>query len=109
VKYLVINDSRDMRTCLCTALRINSQCRQAGHKLPSFQGWYNVCLLLNGTSALFRPLVPRIVEIKQMRQVTGKQWVTDVEDMKVTSSAAMHYPHIQCSIRSLQDLQTQGY
>jgi len=28
-----------------------------------------VCLLLNGTSALFRPLVPRIVEVEQMRYV----------------------------------------
>jgi len=28
-----------------------------------------VCLLLNGTSALFRLLVPRLVEIKHMRHV----------------------------------------
>jgi len=28
-----------------------------------------VCLLLNGTSALFRQLVPRIVEVEHMRQV----------------------------------------
>jgi len=26
-------------------------------------------LLFNGTSALFRPLVPRIVEVEHMRQV----------------------------------------
>jgi hypothetical protein len=28
-----------------------------------------VCLLLNGTSALFRPLVPRIVEIEHTNHV----------------------------------------
>jgi len=28
-----------------------------------------VSLLLNGTSALFRPLVPRIVEVEHMRHV----------------------------------------
>jgi len=28
-----------------------------------------VCLLLNGTSALFRPLVPRIVEIEHTNRV----------------------------------------
>jgi len=28
-----------------------------------------VCLLLNGTSALFWPLVPRIVEVEHMRYV----------------------------------------
>jgi len=28
-----------------------------------------VCLLLNGTSALFRPLVPRIVEVEHKRHV----------------------------------------
>jgi len=28
-----------------------------------------VCVLLNGTSALFRPLMPRIVEVKHMRHV----------------------------------------
>jgi len=28
-----------------------------------------VCSLLNGTSALFRPLVPRIVEVEHMRHV----------------------------------------
>jgi len=28
-----------------------------------------VCLLLNGTSALFRPLVPRIVEVEQTSHV----------------------------------------
>jgi len=28
-----------------------------------------VCLLLNGTSALFRSLVPRIVEVEHMRHV----------------------------------------
>jgi len=28
-----------------------------------------VCLLLNGTSALFMPLVPRIVEVEHMRYV----------------------------------------
>jgi len=27
------------------------------------------CLLLNGTSALFRPLVPRIVEVEHTRHV----------------------------------------
>jgi len=29
----------------------------------------NVCLLLNGTSALFRPLVPKIVEVEHVRYV----------------------------------------
>jgi len=28
-----------------------------------------VCLLLNGTLALFRPLVPRIVEVEHMKHV----------------------------------------
>jgi len=28
-----------------------------------------VCLLLNGTSALFRPLKPRIVEVEHMRLI----------------------------------------
>jgi len=28
-----------------------------------------VCLLLNGTSALFRPVVPRIVEVEHMSHV----------------------------------------
>jgi len=29
----------------------------------------SLCLLLNGTSALFRPVVPRIVEVEHMRHV----------------------------------------
>jgi len=31
-----------------------------------------VCLMLNGTSALFRLLVPIIIEIKQMRHVKNE-------------------------------------
>jgi len=30
-----------------------------------------VCLLLNGTSVIFKPLVPRIVEVEHMRHVDG--------------------------------------
>jgi len=33
-----------------------------------------VCLPFNGKSALFRPLVPRIVEIENMRHVNGALW-----------------------------------
>jgi len=39
-----------------------------GLKMQRMRGLF-VCLLLNGTSALFRPLVPRIVEIEHMNQV----------------------------------------
>jgi len=40
-------------------------------KLPSSKAGPSdfVCLLLNGTSALFRPLVPRIVEVVHIRYV----------------------------------------
>jgi len=41
------------------------------------------CLLLNGTLAIFRLLVPRIVEIKQMRHVKN--------DLRLTISSYKNY------------------
>jgi len=65
-KYLEkVIEERDLGVIMQSDLKCSKQCLKA----VSMANNLFVCLLLNGTSALFRPLVPRIVEIEHTNHV----------------------------------------
>jgi len=61
-----------------------------------------VCLLLNGTSALFRPLVPRIVEIEHTNHVKNDLYLTQWHIDLLLMYALLYFRSDACTDRSMK-------